>query len=53
MSFLQSVRTPLPKPFSVASEYIVNLDLKRIFEEEDLNLEKLESLIKEAKKMVP
>jgi alpha-amylase/alpha-mannosidase (GH57 family) len=50
MNFLKTVRTPLFKPFSVASEYIVNLDLKRIFEEEDLNLEKLEKLIEEAKK---
>lgn len=50
MSFLQSLQMPLPKPLTVAAEYIVNLDLKRIFEEEDLNTEKLQSLINETKK---
>jgi alpha-amylase/alpha-mannosidase (GH57 family) len=50
MSFLQSLRMPLLKPIIVAAEYIVNLDLKRIFEEEELNTEKLESLINETKK---
>jgi len=50
MSFLQSLQMPLPKPLTVAAEYIVNLDLKRIFGEEDLNTEKLQSLINETKK---
>jgi alpha-amylase/alpha-mannosidase (GH57 family) len=50
MNFLQSLQMPLPKPLTVAAEYIVNLDLKRVFESEDLDMEKLESLIREAKK---
>jgi alpha-amylase/alpha-mannosidase (GH57 family) len=50
MSFLQSLKMPLPRPLSMAAEYIVNLDLKRIFEEEDLNLEKFEGLLKEARR---
>ncbi|MEW6375844.1 MAG: DUF3536 domain-containing protein [Thermodesulfobacteriota bacterium] len=50
MSFLQSLQMPLPKPLTVAAEYIVNMDLKRVFEGEDLDTEKLESLINEAKK---
>jgi len=50
MSFLQSLQMPLPNPLTVAAGYIVNLDMRRIFEEEDLNIEKLESLINEAKK---
>jgi alpha-amylase/alpha-mannosidase (GH57 family) len=50
MSFLQNLQMPLPKPLTVAAEYIVNLDLKRIFEEQTLNTEKLESLINETKK---
>ncbi len=50
MNFLKSIGTPLPKPFSAASEYIVNLDLKRIFEGEESNPEKLEALITETTK---
>jgi hypothetical protein len=50
MSFLQSLQMPLPKPLMVAAEYIVNMDLKRAFEGEDLDTEKLEGLINEAKK---
>ncbi len=49
-NILQSLRIPIPKPFHVTAEYIVNTDLKRVFEEEDLNVEKLESLINEANK---
>lgn len=50
MSFLQSIRAPLPKPFPVVSEYVANLDLRRILEEEDLDPEKFERLIQEIKK---
>ncbi len=50
MSFLQSIQIPLPTPLFVATEYIVNTDLKKIFEEKKLNLEKLESLIKETQR---
>ncbi|OGP99166.1 MAG: glycoside hydrolase [Deltaproteobacteria bacterium RBG_19FT_COMBO_46_12] len=50
MSFLQSLQMPLPKPLMVAAEYIVNMDLKRAFEGEDLDTGKLEGLINEAKK---
>jgi len=50
MNFLQGLGMPLPKPFSVAAEYIVNLDLRRIFEAEDFHSEKFETLVKEAQK---
>lgn len=50
MSFLQNLQMPLPKPLTVAAEYIVNMDLKRAFEGEDLDIGKLEGLISEAKK---
>ncbi|MFH1702478.1 MAG: DUF3536 domain-containing protein [Nitrospirota bacterium] len=49
-NFLQSLDIPIPKPFYVTAEHMVNTYLKRIFEEEDLNTEKLEGLIKEVKK---
>ena len=50
MNFLQSLGMPLPKPFAVAAEYIVNLDLRRMFEAEDFHSEKFENLVKEAQK---
>ena len=48
MNFLNSLGIPLPKPFSVAAESIVNEDLKRAFQTEDIDLAKLESLISAA-----
>jgi alpha-amylase/alpha-mannosidase (GH57 family) len=50
MSFLRRLMMPLPKPFSAATEYLINLDLKRVFEDEELNIEKFENLMKEAKR---
>jgi alpha-amylase/alpha-mannosidase (GH57 family) len=50
MSFLQNLQMPLPKPLTVVAEYIVNMGLKRVFEGEDLDTEKLEGLINEGKK---
>jgi hypothetical protein len=50
MSFLQGLGMPLPGPYAVAAEYVINSDLRRIFEQEDLNLERFENLIKEAKR---
>ncbi len=40
----------LPRPFFAATEYVLNTDLKKIFEKEPLDVEKLEKLITEAKK---
>ncbi|MFQ5861686.1 MAG: DUF3536 domain-containing protein [Candidatus Brocadiales bacterium] len=50
MNFFQHLQIPLPRPISVATEYIVNRDLRRVFEENDLDTGKLESLINEAKR---
>ena len=50
MNFLQSLGMPLPKPLAVAAQYIVNLELIRIFEAEDFHSEKFENLINQAQK---
>jgi alpha-amylase/alpha-mannosidase (GH57 family) len=50
MNFFDSLNIPLPRPFSSATEYVLNTDLKRIFEREDLDMEKLKRLIDEAKR---
>jgi alpha-amylase/alpha-mannosidase (GH57 family) len=50
MSFLQSLNMPFPKPLSAAAEHVLNADLKKTFEQEDLNLEKFGGFIKEVKR---
>jgi alpha-amylase/alpha-mannosidase (GH57 family) len=46
MNFFHSVKIRLPRPFSVAAEYVVNRDLKKIFEG-DPDLDRLRSLMEE------
>ncbi|MBI4842859.1 MAG: DUF3536 domain-containing protein [Nitrospirae bacterium] len=49
MSLFHSLHVRLPRPFSAAAEYIVNTDLKRLFDNaERLDLQKLQSLVEEA-----
>ena len=50
MNFYYSLRKYLPRPFLVAAEYILNVDIKKVFEEEALDVEKLRKLINEAEK---
>ncbi|MDO8283003.1 MAG: DUF3536 domain-containing protein [Thermodesulfovibrionia bacterium] len=51
MNFFHSLKVRLPRPFSAATEYILNTDLKKIFDTgEELDLEKLKSLADEAVK---
>lgn len=50
MNFLRHLQMPLPRPVCVAAEYIVNRDLKEIFEEENLDTGRLKSLIDVAKR---
>ncbi len=48
MNFLTEVRAPLPKALSTVAETIINSDLREIFDQEDLDLEKLKRLIDDA-----
>lgn len=50
MNIFHGLNMKLPRPFFAAAEYILNTDLKRIFDDEDLNVEKLKKLIDEARK---
>lgn len=45
MNFLRDLDIPLSKPFATVAEYIINLDLRRLFETEDIDLQRLEGLI--------
>jgi alpha-amylase/alpha-mannosidase (GH57 family) len=47
MNFYDSLQHKIPRPFLAAAEYIINTDLKRIFEEETLDKAKLNRLIDE------
>lgn len=49
-NFLQSLRIPIPRPFQMIAEYIINTDLKRVFDEKDVEILKIESLVNEANK---
>ncbi len=50
MNFYQNLQHRIPRPFLSAAEYIINTDLKRTFEKEDLDIEKLKKLIDEIKR---
>jgi len=46
--YLQDSQAPLPSVFRIAGEFVVNLDLKRCFEAEDVDVERAETLVGEA-----
>lgn len=50
MYFYHSLQQRLPRPFYSAAEYILNTDLKKIFEEEELDTDKLRRLIEETRR---
>ncbi|MBD3264460.1 MAG: DUF3536 domain-containing protein [Candidatus Omnitrophica bacterium] len=50
MNFLQSSGIPLPRPLFLASEYMINSDLKKAFEKDEVDIGKIKSLIDEASK---
>jgi len=50
MNFYQNLQHRVPRPFLSAAEYIINTDIKRIFEKEDLDIEKLKKMIDEIKR---
>ncbi|MBS1258809.1 MAG: hypothetical protein MAG551_01872 [Candidatus Scalindua arabica] len=50
MNYFHSLHIPIPRPFSAAAEYVLNTDMKRIFEKEDLEIENLKKLIDETRR---
>ncbi|MEW5746397.1 MAG: DUF3536 domain-containing protein [Nitrospirota bacterium] len=50
MNFLSATNIPLPAPIVLASGYIVNLDMKRLFKTGEIDLEKLDRLIQESQR---
>jgi hypothetical protein len=50
MHFMGELCIPIPKPFIDTVEFILNTDLQRVLEKEDLDLGQLHKLISESKK---
>jgi alpha-amylase/alpha-mannosidase (GH57 family) len=50
MNFYQNLQHRIPRPFLYAAEYIINTDLKRIFEEENPDAEKLKKIMDETRR---
>ena len=50
MNIFHGLNMKIPRPFFAATEYILNTDLKEIFDHEDLNVKRLKKLIDEAGK---
>ncbi len=48
MNFLSSIDSPIPKPIFLAVEHIINVDMRRAFEKEEVDTEKLKRLILES-----
>ena len=48
MNFLSSIDIPIPKSIFLAVEHIINVDMKRAFEREEVDMEKLKRLILES-----
>ncbi len=48
MNFLSSINIPIPKSIFLAVEHIINVDMKRAFEREEVDMEKLKRLILES-----
>jgi hypothetical protein len=50
MNFYNGLQQRLPRPFLAAAEYIINTDLKKVFEEDTLDTEKLKRLMDETER---
>jgi len=49
MRFLKSLGTPLPKAFRAAAEHVLNVDLRRAFEAQDIDPEEVNRLLEETR----
>ena len=50
MQAMNEMRMPLPKPLAMTAEFVLNTDLRRILEDKELALQKLEKLAQELKR---
>ena len=50
MRFIADLGNPLPKAFTMTAEFVLNTSLRRAFEAETLELERIETLLEEARR---
>lgn len=50
MNFFLSINIPISRSFKIAAEHVINMQMKDIFKDDDINLERLSHLISEVKK---
>lgn len=50
MTLMKEMQVPLPKAFSTVVEFILNMDLRRLLEAEEINLRELQKLVEEIKR---
>ena len=50
MLVMNEMRIPLPKPLATAVQYILNGDLRRLLEREELDFERLQEIVEEVKR---
>jgi hypothetical protein len=48
MNFLSSINIPIPQAIFLAAEHVINVDMRRAFEREEVDIEKLKRLILES-----
>ncbi|MEF3273622.1 MAG: DUF3536 domain-containing protein [Chloroflexus sp.] len=50
MRFLASMGMPVPREFQIAAEFAINTELRRLFETEPLDFDRINSLLREAQR---
>jgi hypothetical protein len=50
MRFLASMGMPVPREFQIAAEFAINTELRRLFESEPLDFDRINSLLREAQR---
>jgi len=50
MNFCISINLPIPRSFKGAAEHVINMELKRLFDNDTIDIERLSHLISEVKK---
>ncbi|WP_287158527.1 DUF3536 domain-containing protein [Chloroflexus sp.] len=50
MRFLASMGMPVPREFQIAAEFAINTELRRLFEAEPLDFDRINSLLREAQR---
>ncbi len=50
LTYIRELNIPVPKPLAMAIEYTINTEIQQVFDNTELDLQKLENLIKETNK---